>query len=259
MTSITLAATNHDPDGRLYEQTARMLPRLAGLFPQITVLLTSTSQARSEALLREAGCDTTREPQPPGGLAKLGEPRRSVIRRALELGAGHVVFCDFDRMLHWAEHHPAELAATLDQIAQHDFTVLARTPRAFASHPRCQRDTESTINTAFAAVSGLAWDTGAGARGLSRRAAEAILAGCSDTSVGVDVAWPLFLLRQGGFDVACIPTEGMEFETADRFGDQVAALGGLAAWIDRLDADPRQWALRLDVARVEVESLFPFS
>ena len=39
-------------------------------------------------------------------------------------------------------------------------------------------------------------------------------------------------------------TEGLEFETADRYGDQVAAAGGVEAWKARLDADPRRWAER---------------
>ncbi|MBC8162749.1 MAG: hypothetical protein H7Z42_16180, partial [Roseiflexaceae bacterium] len=130
-----------------------------------------------------------------------------------------------------------------------------RSARAFASHPRCQRDTEAVINTVFAAVSGQPWDVGAGARSISRRAAEAVLAGCDDQSVGVDCTWPLFLLRQGGFRVAHHATEGMEFETLDRYADQVAELGGPQAWIDRLDRDPGQWALRLEVARVEVAAM----
>lgn len=253
--TLVLAATHHDPEGRLFEQAARVLPRLRELFPIITLRLTSTTVARTETLLREAGCDIARETEAPGGLTQLGRPRRAVVARALELGAQHVLFCDFDRVLHWAEFHPAELDAVVAHIPDHDFTVLGRSPRAFASHPRCQRDTEVPINTVFAAVSGHAWDTGAGARGISRHAATALLAGCTDESVGVDVSWPLFLLHNGDFSITEIKTEGLEFETADRYADQIAALGGREAWIATLDRDPRQWALRLELARVEVAAM----
>ena len=253
--TITLAATHHDPEGRLYAQTARVLPRVQSLFGDLVLHLTSTTQPRSEELLGAAGADLTRETDMPGGLTQLGRPRRAVIARALARGAQRMIFCDFDRMLHWAEFYPDELAAVIAQTAAHDFTVLGRTERAYATHPRCQRDTEATINTVFASISGHAWDVGAGARGLSRRAAEALLAGCDDESVGVDCTWPLFLLRAGSFDVGYIATEGMEFETADRYADQIAVCGSVAAWIAQLDADPTQWALRLDLARVEVAAL----
>lgn len=253
--TLILAATHHDPEGRLYEQTARVLPQLKPLFDQMTLLLTQSSTERAEMLLRESGCDVTREQTAPGGLMQLGAPRRAVVARALERGAQHIIFCDFDRMLHWAEFYPQELANTLGEIRQHDFVVVGRTTRAFASHPRCQRDTEAPINTVFAAVSGMQWDVGAGARGMSRRAAEAILAGNDDMTVGVDATWPLFLLRRGGFNMTQIETEGMEFETADRYADQVAAAGGRNQWIAALDADPKQWDLRLELARVEVEAM----
>ena len=50
----------------------------------------------------------------------------------------------------------------------------------------------------------------------------------------------------------------LSFETADRYSDQVAAAGGLAAWMAQLDADPQRWAERLDVARVEVAAAVPY-
>ncbi len=45
---------------------------------------------------------------------------------------------------------------------------------------------------------------------------------------------------------------------ADRYGDEITQAGGLAQWLDRLDADPRNWAHRLDMARVEIEAMTPY-
>ena len=187
----------------------------------------------------------------------LGGARRDVLALALQADARVILFCDFDRVLHWAECYPDELARVASELPTYDCTVLGRTARAFASHPRIQRDTEAIANTVYASVSGNAWDVTAAARGISRRAAQAILAGCAEPSVGTDLAWPLFLQRRG-FNIGYRATEGLEFETADRYADQVAVAGGLQAWKDKLDADPQRWVERLDVARAEVAAAAPY-
>jgi hypothetical protein len=257
--SVVLAATHHDPEGRLYDQTLGMLPRLARYFSGIAIQATHASQQRSLDLLASAGALVQREAAPDSSsLVLLGHARRAVLELGLRLEAPAILFCDLDRALHWAEHYPDELAGVVAQLGQYDMTVLGRTERAFASHPRIQRDTEAIVNTVFASVSQYDWDVTAAARGLSRRAAEAILAGCHEQSVGTDVAWPLFLQRRGGFSLGYRATEGLEFETADRYADQVAAAGGIDAWTARLDADPQRWAERLDVARVEVAAAIPY-
>ncbi len=65
--------------------------------------------------------------------------------------------------------------------------------------------------------------------------------------------------RAGGFGLGYIATEGLEFETADRFADQIEQAGGLANWMAQLDASPQQWAFRLELARIEVESAVPYT
>jgi hypothetical protein len=131
--------------------------------------------------------------------------------------------------------------------------VFGRTLRAFASHPRAQRDTEALANHTFALVSGLRWDMMSACRGLSRSAAELIVATCDDDTVGSDCSWPL-LCRRAGLSMAYLETEGMEFETLDRYEDEIAALGGAQAWLERFDADPRQWLGRIALAQAEAAS-----
>jgi hypothetical protein len=256
---VALAATHHDPEGRLYDQTARVLPQLGRLFSAIAIQATRASQQRSLDLLVGAGALVQQEESAQSSsLVLLGRARRDALKTALRLDMPTILFCDFDRVLHWVENYPDELARVASDLVVRDFTVLGRTERAFASHPRIQRDTEAIVNTVYTSVSSRAWDVTAAARGLSRRAATAILAGCNEQSVGTDVAWPLFLQRRGGFTIGYYATEGLEFETADRYGDQIAAAGGLVAWMTQLDADPQRWAERLDVARVEVAAAVPY-
>jgi hypothetical protein len=256
MMSYVLATTHHDPDGRMIDQITRMMPLLCQLFSGIAVHATDVTDAQGLAVLERAGAVVRQ--MPAAGHVFLGKARRGAIAFGLEQNSDGMLFCDLDRMLHWAEYAPAELAQAVIHVQQHDFIVIGRTTRAFATHPRTQRDTESIVNLVFAQVSGHAWDVTAAARGLSKRAAMAIVAGCLEDSVGTDTAWPLFLEHIGGYSLGYLETEGMEFETPDRFGDQIAALGGLAAWMQRFDLDVREWALRLEIARAEVAAIQPY-
>ena len=256
--NVVLAATHHDPEGRLYEQTARALPALVAMFGGLAIYATHATQARSLALLTEHGALVRREPPgQPSGLLTLGRGRRAALALGLELGAPTILFCDFDRALHWAERYPAELADVAAHDAAHDLTVLGRTQRAFESHPRIQRDTEAIVNQVYATIGGRDWDVTAAARRLTRRGAEAILRGCLDETIGTDVSWLLFAAH-AGLSLGYIATEGLEFETADRHADEIAAAGGLERWMAQLDADPRRWAERLEIARIEVEAALPY-
>lgn len=251
-----LAAVQHDPDGRLYNQTERILPMLGRIFSGIAVRATDTTEERGLELLARAGVLVQREPR--GGHLLLGRARRGALALGLELEGSHLLFCDFDRVLHWAEFYPSELEQIAGELARADFTVLGRTERAFASHPRVQRDTEAIINHVYSVVSGKPWDVTAASRGLSRRAAAEILAGCPEEGIGTDLAWPLFVQRSSELTLGYYETEGLEFETADRFEDEVAAAGGLQAWIEQIDSDPRAWMMRLEIARAEVEGVLPY-
>jgi hypothetical protein len=253
---LYLAATYHDPDGRLYEQMARMLPVLTAVFSGIAIQASPIANQRTLQLLSDHGAtieQTTAEHDK--GAATLGRSRRNVVALALQQGADFVMLCDGDRAIHWAEFYPDELAEVARFMTDYDFTVIGRTPRAFASHPHIQKDTEAIVNRIFAQMSGLKWDITSATRGLSRRAAELIVAESQDDSLGVDGSWPLLLQQRGGFQLGYVETEGMEFETADRFQEEVTAVGGYQNWLNQLDADPQNWLHRLDFARIEIEAM----
>ncbi len=254
---IALALVIHDPAGRLADQIDRTFPALTAQFAAIAVQASRQTAPGLLARLTAHGVRLGLEGT--DSAAQIGRVRRHALALALPFERAHVLYCDFDRLLHWFEFHPHELFDVAARIGQYDFTVLGRTARAFNTHPRLQRDTEAIINHVYQRVSGRAWDTGAGARGLSRRAAETIIAQSADDTQGNDVTWPLLLQHAGDFALGYVETEGLEFETADRFADEVAAAGGLPDWIDQLDDDPAHWAARLELARVEVAAMIPFA
>jgi hypothetical protein len=94
---------------------------------------------------------------------------------------------------------------------------------------------------------------------MSRHAAELLVAGSEDDTIGNDCSWPLFFQRAGNMRLRFMETEGLEFETPDRYSaEELVAVGGVDGWLARLDADPQQWAQRLETARLEVAAMVPY-
>lgn len=255
--ATVLATTYHDPSGAMLAQARRVIPSLQPLYDTLVMLATPTTSPRALEELRALEVEI--EPQHPydgDGIATLGLVRRDVLDLALRWGASSIHLCDWDRVLHWAEFHADELREVVDEIPTYDLLIMGRTPRAFDSHPRVQRDTEALINHVF----GLAWgqllDVGAGARGLSRRAARAVIElNDPESTAGNDVAWPLYLARQPDLVIGYAATEGLEWETPDRHADAIAAAGGLDAWLAAYDADLHHWAFRTRLAAYEIDAV----
>ena len=143
--SVALACTYHDPRGQLFDQLVRALPTLQSFFPSIAVVVSPTAFLPSVAHLVNNGVRVRRDVEDPGG-PMIGRARRESVALALLDESPFILYCDFDRVLHWVERYPDELPAVLHRIPEHDFTVLGRTARAFASHPRVQRETEAIVN-----------------------------------------------------------------------------------------------------------------
>jgi hypothetical protein len=272
--TTALTMVYHDPAGRMLDQLARTLPVIRSIFADVIVQASATAHQQGKHLLERAGAQvfsarleqSARSASVPNGRwasgAGIGRLRRNTLELAFQhSAASHAIYCDADRVLHWAEFYPDEFRSVSEAVRAFDFTVLGRTPRAFESHPRTQRDTETVINRLFGQVSGFAWDdVTSGARGVSRAAAEVIVAQVEDDELSTDISWPMYLLHhsaQHAWSIGYIETEGLEFETADRFADEISAIG-YAAWLDRLENDPHEWAARFDLARVEIEALLPY-
>ncbi|MEZ4705948.1 MAG: hypothetical protein R3A44_02005 [Caldilineaceae bacterium] len=256
---VALAVTLHDPQSSMLAQARKVSHVIARCFAHMTVYATPTSGLALRTHLQEQGAIIRlQEHELADGLRQLGSVRREAVKLALETGALHVFYCDFDRILHWAEFYPDELATVAQQITQYDFCVLGRTARAFDSHPRVQVETEQIVNNVFAQVSGQEWDVLAAARGLSPAAIACILQNCADDTLGVDTSWPLCILRHPHLTTGYLETEGLEFETADRHGPEVDAAGGRTAWISQVDASPARWARRLEMAQIEMASIVEY-
>lgn len=246
--TVTLFTTVHDPAGRQVPLVEAELPRLAALYAALVAFCSQETHPALLAALRDRGVTVHRDPVPSTGIGRLGAVRREALRAGLLAGTPHLHLCDFDRALHWSAHYPGELAEVVAAIPGYDLLVLGRTPRAWASHPPYQAETEPLFNRVFALVTGHEWDIGAGSRGLSRRAAEWLLAESREEGVGIDAEWPLLILGRDGWITGQRLCDGLEFETADRFGAEIEAAGDARAWMARMSADPHRWVYRAQLA-----------
>jgi hypothetical protein len=181
--------------------------------------------------------------------------RHNALRLGLETDATHLLYSDFDRALRWAELYPDELGATIKQLDECECLVIGRTERAFATHPRCLRETEQVINEVFAHVTGLAFDVCVAARGLSRSAAMRVLADSQvESSLGVDGEW-LYLLQRAGYPLDYVQVEGMDWETADQYLPAAADTETQRRAAEAYDANPQHWAQRVFVMQHIIRAL----
>lgn len=256
MVPVALATTHHDPENLLYPLLERWLPHVLPHYQHAVAIVSPVTPVASVSLLRASGVRVVTGSSDAGaGVATLGRQRRRVVQEAaVSRDITHVHLCDLDRALHWAAFYPDELAQVLRDSTRHPFTVLGRTLAAFASHPRVQRDTESLINHTFLLASGYAWDVTAASRVLARQAVTEVLAQCNEDTVGVDCAWVL-VAQQLGIPLHYIATDGLEFETLDRYADVLEQQGGAAAWRAHFDSDVAQWAQRLETTTLEVAAI----
>lgn len=248
---VTLLAVTHDREGRIGALLPAQLPAVLRHFAHVAVICRSDTAPETREQLTSAGVELMLDPDLPVN------PRPMMLRLAARKEWRHVHLGDFDSALHWANHYPNELDAANETVREHDFTLFGRTARANATLPPAQRTTEAVINEMFAAATGGvdSWWVGerdgaqvdicAGAWGFSQRGLVAVAARAKATDIGFHAEWPLLARDTPGLRCAYLPTEGMEYETADRYGPDIAAAGGLTAWLTASERDVSRWRFRL--------------
>ena len=259
MSDNALTTIYYDPEGRLLAPIQQAIPFLQSTFDIISVLVSKKSDPETVAFLEQSGCSVVvREEATEHDVPPVGLYRRTAVSNTLSHNPNHIMYCDFDRATHWANFYPEELKTAVSRLPEHDFWVYGRSERAFYSHPPSMTRTESMINDLFAQVSGLQWDVLAATRGMSAEVAQFIVNYSNEDTFGNDPAWPLLVQKNGRFSLGYIETEGMEFETADAFPNEIAAAGGLGAWHAQNEQSLDTWLYRLKATIVEIEAIRPF-
>lgn len=247
-----LAATLHDPEARFLPFLAASATAL-GSYERVVIAATEPTHCLVIETLIGQGVHVIGVP--PGA---VGSARRAALEAASACTAP-VFACDFDRWLHWRLHAPDELAGLFARIAAIRpapwYVCLGRSDRAFATHPRVQQAAESATNHALGLAVGRAIDATAGASWLSPEGCAVVREGSREQSAATDLEWPALVHRAAPDRLGFLALEGLAFETATFYPDEISVAGSVDAWIEQRYERPEVWAQRLRLAADSVAAL----
>src|SRR4051812_16329261 len=97
--TVVLASVDHDPEGLLLQQAARVVPQLSGFYAGIAIVLSPQTPTTTLRVLEAEGVIVRpSDAEAQGGWAAIGRKRRAALSLAYESvpAATHIHFCDFD-------------------------------------------------------------------------------------------------------------------------------------------------------------------
>jgi hypothetical protein len=239
---VTLAATLHDPVGRLAPAIERLTEPLRAIFPNIAL---NISDATVPAVIDAATALGGKIMLHAAGEPIIGRARRDAVQ--LALGPNPLIYSDFDHMLRWVEHGADDLVRVLAEQPDVDFLVVGRSDAAMAEQPRRQRETERLVNHTHALLTGDLWDLMFAIRRMSPAAAQLIVTQSHLDTLANDVEWPL-LARRAGLRLGYARSDALSYRTIEEFGDPA----------DTGDNEALQWIRRLEFAGQFATAMRPF-
>jgi hypothetical protein len=245
---VVLAATLHDDRGALLDDVARFLPRLLESYRGIAVTTTPATARRMNAALEAAGVHAgTPASNRRGALYRLA------VRRARELGAGHVHYLDFDRALHWIRRAPRELRAVLRLVPGCPAVIVGRTEKAHRSHHTPLYATETLASRLLASSLGVGgrFDLLVPSFVVTAEVAGELVRRSRTRDAGVYGEWPVLLAALAP-EVGYVECRGLDWETPDRHRRAVRRVG-LPAWRRRW-SNSAEWEARVEMAAVIVRA-----
>ncbi len=232
---IVLTCTTHDPDGQFVPLLKKWFPAVRERFEKIVVSSSPGLHRQTHDLLTREGVEVHVLDR-----NDIGTNYRTAIRDGSK--HGNIFYADLDRILHWAGLYPQELDQVLKAIGDAPWVVFERSAQALATHQKPLRETERWFTAFFDTLSGWGMhDYLSGEFYLKASLAELLNQKLTRTDQGWWGELYVILLKAGHRPVF-IPCDGLEWETPDRFEDEIKALG-LEAWRVRFET-LKEWELR---------------
>jgi hypothetical protein len=253
MNSVILVSTLHDPPFALKQIYEEIGSSIKKFFKKGVICYTPTTSADFVQILEKEGLQV---------ISGVNLNHVDIYRRAINAGLDSIVnnrearlfYIDFDRLLHWCKNFPTELSKILSEMNKMDLLMLARTKRAFETHPATQRETEIIVNELGSKVLGLSEtrDLISFCWGLSYDLGKKLLTIKNSTLTGFYLTWPILLWKWASTK-AYLETEGLEWETPDRFLSEIQKLG-YDIWLKNFE-NPGEWNKRVKILHDCIDEL----
>lgn len=204
MNNIGLICVTHDPVGKNTNLINKLGSSLNEIYQDIYITVSEETNKDLIDKLEENGFKIKVIPKKGAAHA-----RREVLKFGLTGSNQYFHYCDFDRLLTWADRYGNELKSIVAEIPNSDYLILGRTERAFNTHPIEWVETEKITNKIFSLELGLEADITAGSCGFSRQSAQVIANNSKDKMT--DAEWAMIVHRIGKMKVDYKAVEGLEY------------------------------------------------
>ncbi len=254
---IVLASTIHDPDVGLEWLSNKHLPWLLTLFDTIIIVSSPFTSDKYLFSLKQSGCVIKKRKD-----NRIGRTYFEAIHQAGKVNPDYVWYCDFDRILHWAENFSSELEKFVKFLKiqvqnkkKPDYVVCERTQEGYMKHHTALYETEQIANMVIS-------------HGMKQKQVHDFLSGCfifSRKALGLIQKfgpttgyeffgdWPI-LLQKNKMNIVWKKFRGLEWETPNQNRKAVEAAGGVQAWRQALST-AEEWERRTKIARSVVKNI----
>ncbi|MBN1800405.1 MAG: hypothetical protein JW891_02810 [Candidatus Lokiarchaeota archaeon] len=244
--SFILATTFHEPEFKLKIAFEKALPDIKRLFPLRIACCTPTTDDKVVSFLKKEGFVVSISPS----MSQV-ETYTLALKLALELVEERflqkILYIDLDRLVHWINFFPNEIANLIEKT-DFDYLHIGRNARAFDTHPSTQKETEIVVNEMASIILGFERiiDVISACFALSPKILEKLIAIKHKTSKGFYCSWPVLCWRLAKNKIL-IEVEGLEWETPDRFQEEINDLG-YVLWMEQFQS-AREWKKRVALMR----------
>ncbi len=244
--NFILATTFHEPEFRLKIAFKKALPEIKKLFPLRLTCCTPTTNNGVISFLKKQGFVVLISPSI-SQIETYTLALKFALEQVKEKTIQKILYIDLDRLIHWINFFPDEIA-NLTQRTDFDYLHISRNARAFDTHPLTQKETEVVVNEMASKILGFerVIDFISACFALSPLLLEKLLDDKHETSMGFYCSWPVFCWRLAKSKLI-VEVEGLEWETPDRFQDEISEKG-YDTWLEHFQS-AREWEKRVKLMK----------
>ncbi len=254
-----LASTLNDPNKRLENLIKKVFPKIHNLFIQKIICYTPETNKKIIDLLETNDFKLISSPS-----MRQIDTYKEALKNSIDIIQNpireRIFYSDLDRFLHWFDNYPNELKQLFLKYENQEYYHIGRTKRAFASHPPTQTYTEGIVNKIASKIldfSGIK-DIISVCYIINKRLAEKILTIEHVTKTGFYGTWPI-LFWKWARSADYIEVEGLEWETADQYENEIKSLG-YQQWLLEFQSQ-EEWIKRVNLLEdclIELSQLIKF-